>query len=448
MSADAASLHSRFTQLGIDETARRLTRGAWSALEPHLHNVLDEFYRRLQSAPEMAAKLQGQNLDRLKQAQREHWRVLFAGDLDAAYLARVRRIGEAHHRIGLDPRWYIGAYNFFLRRINTILAQNAGRDAVGAVETVSAVQATVMLDMDLSFDVYFDATLNHTHQVVYELADNFKSSVLGAIESVRGVAGQVTAATGELAARIEACAGDGASVADESAESSGRINAIAAAADELSASVNSVAGQVRGVSSAVTQARDAAVGSQGAVASLNETVERITGALRLIGAIASQTNLLALNATIEAARAGDAGRGFAVVATEVKQLARQTASATEDIGGLLTRIREDARRMSGDIDGIVQTVDGLYAASDAALAGMQAQTAATGEITGNIQMGSQSVESISRRVAHMSQELGAAKLDVNRAAAVGRELSESSEDLANALRKFLDHLLSLRTNAA
>ena len=448
MKADAASLHSRLAQLGIDETARRLTSKAWAALEPHLKVVLDEFYQRLQAGPEMAAKLRGQNIDRLKQAQQEHWRVLFAGDLDAAYLERVRRIGQAHHRIGLDPRWYIGAYNFFLRRINGVLAKNAARDAAGAVEMVSAVQATVMLDMDLSFDVYFDATLNHTHEMIYELADNFKSSVLGAIETVRGVAGQVTAATGELAEKIQACAGDGASVADQSAESSRRINAIAAAAEELSASIHSVAGQVRGVSAAVTQARDAAVGSQEAVASLNETVDRITGALRLIGAIASQTNLLALNATIEAARAGDAGRGFAVVATEVKQLARQTATATEDIGALLTRIREDARRMSSNIEGIAHSVDGLQEASADALAGMQAQTVATGEISSNIQVGSQSVESISRRVVHMSQELGAAKQEVDRAAAVGRELSESSEDLAKALTKFLDHLLSLRGKAA
>lgn len=448
MSADAASLHSRLAQLGIDETARRLTSRAWAVLEPHLQAVLDEFYQRLEAAPEMAAKLRGQNLDRLKQAQREHWRVLFTGDLDAPYMERVRRIGQAHHRIGLDPRWYIGAYNFFLRRINGVLAKSAARDAAGAVDMVSAVQATVMLDMDLSFDVYFDATLNHTHEVIYELADNFKSSVLGAIESVRGVAAQVTTATDELAEKIQACAGDGASVADQSAESSRRINAIAAAAEELSASIHSVAGQVRGVSAAVTQARDAAVGSQEAVASLNETVDRITGALRLIGAIASQTNLLALNATIEAARAGDAGRGFAVVATEVKQLARQTAVATEDIGALLTRIREDARRMSSNIDGIADSVDGLQEASADALAGMQAQTIATGEISSNIQVGSQSVESISRRVAHMSQELSAAKREVDRAAAVGRDLSESSEDLAKALTKFLDHLLSLRGKAA
>lgn len=448
MNVDAVSLQSRLAQLGIDDGTRRLTRNAWAALETHLKVVLDEFYQRLQASPEMAAKLRGQDIDRLKQAQQEHWRVLFTGALDAGYLERVRRIGEAHHRIGLDPRWYIGAYNFFLGRINGILAKSAGRDAARAVEMVTAVQATVMLDMDLSFNVYFDATLNHTHEVIYELAENFKSSVLGAIESVGDVAGRVTAATSQLAARIEECAGDSASVAEESAESSRRIDSIAASASELSASVDSVAQQVRGVSAAVAQARDAAEGSQGAVVSLNETVERITGALRLIGAIASQTNLLALNATIEAARAGDAGRGFAVVATEVKQLARQTAVATEDIGALLTRIREDAQRMSNNIDGIARSVDGLQGASADALVGMQAQTAATMAMSGDIQASSRTVESSSRRVAHMSLELGAAKQEVGRAAAVGRELSESSDDLAKALTKFLDHLLSLRGRAA
>lgn len=252
-------------------------------------------------------------------------------------------------------------------------------------------------------------------------------------------------ALADIAARAREQA---AAVAAGSEEAAANIETVAASAEELNASIREISSFIQRSAAMAQDATKRAGEADRTVADLAVKAEAVGAVVRLINEIASQTNLLALNATIEAARAGDAGRGFAVVATEVKQLARQTAVATEDIGALLTRIREDARRMSSNIDGIADSVDGLQEASADALAGMQAQTIATGEISSNIQVGSQSVESISRRVAHMSQELSAAKREVDRAAAVGRDLSESSEDLAKALTKFLDHLLSLRGKAA
>ncbi|WP_109121307.1 globin-coupled sensor protein [Azospirillum sp. TSO22-1] len=447
MSLDIGTTRSRIDHLGLDAEARTATREAWTLVEPHLRSILDAFYDRLTAQPELADKLQAQSLDRLKAAQTEHWRALFTGQFDEDYVARVQRIGRAHHRIGLEPRWYIAAYSFFLDRIGAIVAQTLRRDAVRCERLMAAVRAAVFLDMDLAFDVYFDAALHQAHDLVCDLAESFRDTVLGSIGTVDGVASRVASATANLRGEVEATAGESTEVATRADESSRRVQVVASAAEQLAGSIGSVAAQVRTVSGAVTDARAAADATRDAVAGLNETVERIGGALRLIGTIASQTNLLALNATIEAARAGDAGKGFAVVATEVKQLARQTANATEEIAELLSRIRGEAARMSGGIGRIDESVAGLEASSGRALDAIREQETATADISSNIAAGARAVEDISRRIGGVSGSLRTARTGVDDAARAGRELTEASGALGAALRRFLDHLLSLRMAA-
>ena len=130
-----------------------------------------------------------------------------------------------------------------------------------------------------------------------------------------------------------------AAAAAASDEASASVNAVAAATEELASSVAEIGRQVTHSSQVADDAVVKAGQTTEMVSSLTSAAEKIGDVLRLIGAIASQTNLLALNATIEAARAGEAGRGFAVVASEVKELASQTAKATEEIAGQVTAIQ-------------------------------------------------------------------------------------------------------------
>jgi methyl-accepting chemotaxis protein len=117
---------------------------------------------------------------------------------------------------------------------------------------------------------------------------------------------------------------------------------------------------------------------------LASTVQTIGDVVKLINDIASQTNLLALNATIEAARAGDAGKGFAVVAGEVKNLANQTAKATEDIARNISAVQESSRAMSDKISEVVNTIRSLDSAASAIAGAVQEQEASTRQIASNI----------------------------------------------------------------
>ena len=139
------------------------------------------------------------------------------------------------------------------------------------------------------------------------------------------------------------------------------------------------------------------------VGSLATAAEKIGDVLRLIGAIASQTNLLALNATIEAARAGEAGRGFAVVASEVKELASQTAKATEEIAGQVAAIQSATGDCVTAIGGISDTIREISGIATTIAAAVEQQDSATREIARSVQQAATGTSEVSVNVTGASQ---------------------------------------------
>jgi len=173
------------------------------------------------------------------------------------------------------------------------------------------------------------------------------------------------------------------------------------------------------------------------VSSLATAAEKIGDVLRLIGAIASQTNLLALNATIEAARAGEAGRGFAVVASEVKELANQTAKATEEIAGQVAAIQSATGDCVTAIGGISNTIREISGIATTIAAAVEEQDSATREIARSVQQAATGTSEVSLNVTGASQSADQSRTLANNVAAVSSQLSQQADALYKSVDTFL-----------
>ncbi|WP_342154638.1 methyl-accepting chemotaxis protein [Methylorubrum sp. SB2] len=270
-----------------------------------------------------------------------------------------------------------------------------------------------------------------------QMADSFE-------RAVGGIIGTVTAAATELQATAQSMAGTATETANQSTtvaaaaeEAASNVSTVAAAAEELSSSVHEIGRQVDGSAQLAQQAVAEADQTAALVQELSGAVARIGDVVTMISTIASQTNLLALNATIEAARAGEAGRGFAVVASEVKELASQTAKATEEIGGHIGRIQGSTGQAVAAIGGIAARIQEISGVATSIAAAVEEQGAATQEIVRNVSqaaMGTGEVTSNISGVACAAEETGAA---ANQVLGAASELSRQSEHLSDEVSRFL-----------
>ncbi|HNB46126.1 MAG TPA: methyl-accepting chemotaxis protein, partial [Burkholderiaceae bacterium] len=188
---------------------------------------------------------------------------------------------------------------------------------------------------------------------------------------------------------------------------------------------------------AVTQAE----GTSQSVQELSIAAQKIGDIIKLISEIAGQTNLLALNATIEAARAGEAGKGFAVVASEVKNLATQTAKATEEISTQINAIQGATERAVGAIGGIAETIKQIKSISDEISHAVEQQGAATSEIAQSAQSMSQATESTTAKIEDVRQAAGQTGASAELLSDAARMLQSQSDRLRSEVQSFLKGVL-------
>ncbi|MFM9057573.1 MAG: methyl-accepting chemotaxis protein, partial [Planctomycetaceae bacterium] len=210
-------------------------------------------------------------------------------------------------------------------------------------------------------------------KLVGGIVDN-TPALASASEELTSVSQQMSAAAEETTAQ--------ANLVSAAAEQvSGNARTVSGSIDNLVESIHQIAKNAQDAAATARRAVDAASTTSSTMAALGRSSTEIGAVVKVINSIAEQTNLLALNATIEAARAGDAGKGFAVVANEVKELARETAKATEDIGGRIQGMQADTQRAVGAIAEIGTVIERIDALQTKIAAAVEEQSATTGEIS-------------------------------------------------------------------
>jgi methyl-accepting chemotaxis protein len=225
-------------------------------------------------------------------------------------------------------------------------------------------------------------------------------------------------------------------VSAAAAEVSANVQTVAAGTEEMSASIREIAKNASDAARVATQAAKAAQATNGAISRLGESSVEIGKVTKVITSIAQQTNLLALNATIEAARAGEAGKGFAVVANEVKELAKETARATEDITQKIEAIQGGTRSAVTAIEEISAVIDRINDISNTIATAVEEQTATTNEMSRNISEAARGSVEIAQNisgVADAAQNTAGGAAEMEQAAV---ELSRTASDLQHLAASF------------
>jgi methyl-accepting chemotaxis protein len=326
-----------------------------------------------------------------------------------------------------------------LERVVRDAAARAGAEQLRArVELMlESVAAASQGDLTREIDVRGDDAVGRMGEALSRLFADLRASI-GAIgrnaDTLAAAAEEMTAVSRQMGTNARGTLDKAEAVSAASEQVSENVQAVSVAAEQMSASIREIGHSTAEAAAVGSHAVQVAGTTKATVAKLGDSSIEIGNVLKVITAIAQQTKLLALNATIEAARAGEAGKGFAVVANEVKELAKETAEATEDIGRKIEAIQTDARDVAGAIREIGDIVGRVNDYQTTIASALEEQTSTTQEITRNVSqaaIGSGEITANSSSVAAAAQDTTGAATDTLTAAGDMARMAVELKDLVS-----------------
>ena len=303
---------------------------------------------------------------------------------------------------------------------------------------------------------WFNVFIDKLHVIIRNIAGNAETLSHSSSE-MSNLSGQMSEGAGQMAAKANSVASASEemssnmdSVAAAMEEASTNIGMVAASAEEMTATINEIAQNSEKARTITGEAVSRAQGASVKVNELGSAAQEIGEVTEAITEISEQTNLLALNATIEAARAGEAGKGFAVVANEIKELARQTAEATQEIKGKIDGIQNSTSGTVSEIEGILKVINEVNEIVSTIATAVEEQSVTTKEIAGNVAQASGGIQEVNENVAQSStvsneiakeitvvnQAVGEMTNSISQMDMSASELSKLAEELKEMVNKF------------
>jgi methyl-accepting chemotaxis protein len=349
----------------------------------------------------------------------------YTDDLDAAFdatLTRLGLIGGLILLLTMPIAWLVNRdIGKTLGRLRDAMARLADGDLTVAIpgadrkdELGAMAQAVAVFKDNAGRIAVLQAQqqaerqrgIDEKHHALLGLAERFDKEVRGVVETVATAGGDMSAAARKVSETAGTAMQQAGSALAEAEQATENVQGVAAAMEEMAATGSEISRQVSRAATISREAAEEGRRTNATVAGLAAAAQKVGDVVKLIQDIAAQTNLLALNATIEAARAGEAGKGFAVVAGEVKNLANQTAKATEDIRAQIASIQAESNAALAAIQGISQTVHGVEEIATSISGTVDQQGSAIQEVAGNIQQAAARTQRVAHDLRLVSDGLG------------------------------------------
>ncbi|MFO0612815.1 MAG: methyl-accepting chemotaxis protein [Polyangiaceae bacterium] len=324
--------------------------------------------------------------------------------------------------------------------------ENAERERAQAEELrarattlLTAVNAAAQGDLTVELGNMGDDTMGQVASGVQQLIASMRRNIAMVSENAQvlcAASDELSAVSTQLSANAESTAAQAQSAASGAEEVNCTLESVSTGTDELAAAVREIAKSASEAARVATSAVTVASHSSARIAKLGESGVQIGSVIKVITTIAQQTNLLALNATIEAARAGEAGKGFAVVANEVKELAKATAKATNDIGRMIDAIQSDTAGAVSGIEEITRIVSQINDLQNTIASAVEEQTATTKEMSRIVSEGARGTKDISANVASLARAAGETTAGAAKAHEAASTLSRMGNQLQASLEGF------------